>query len=291
MKYNNETLGALALIFAGVFLSFGGVIIRFMESSSAWQITGYRSITFSLAILLYILIKYKKDTPHAFKKIGHSGILIALILGFSNTCFVWGMSTTTVSNAVFIMSTGPLFAAICSYFFLKRKIGKKTFIAIAGSMFGITIMFSGGMESSNYIGNIIILGVPIGFAFQLTILNYNSHIDFMPATFLGGVFSSLIGFIFMANLDISTHDLLLCLFMGAFQVGIGFMLITIGSRYIPPHRAALFLLMEPVLAPIWAFLGVGEIPGQTEMLGGLIVLSFVSYKIIDQFKNLSLIHI
>ena len=285
MKYNNETLGALALIFAGVFLSFGGVIIRFMESSSAWQITGYRSITFSLAILLYILIKYKKDTPHAFKKIGHSGILIALILGFSNTCFVWGMSTTTVSNAVFIMSTGPLFAAICSYFFLKRKIGKKTFIAIAGSMFGITIMFSGGMESSNYIGNIIILGVPIGFAFQLTILNYNSHIDFMPATFLGGVFSSLIGFIFMANLDISTHDLLLCLFMGAFQVGIGFMLITIGSRYIPPHRAALFLLMEPVLAPIWAFLGVGEVPGQTEMLGGLIVLSFVSYKIIDQFKN------
>jgi drug/metabolite transporter (DMT)-like permease len=285
MKYNNETLGALALIFAGVFLSFGGVIIRFMESSSAWQITGYRSITFSLAILLYILIKYKKDTPHAFKKIGHSGILIALILGFSNTCFVWGMSTTTVSNAVFIMSTGPLFAAICSYFFLKRKIGKKTFIAIAGSMFGITIMFSGGMESSNYIGNIIILGVPIGFAFQLTLLNYNSHIDFMPATFLGGVFSSLIGFIFMANLDISTHDLLLCLFMGAFQVGIGFMLITIGSRYIPPHRAALFLLMEPVLAPIWAFLGVGEIPGQTEMLGGLIVLGFVSYKIIDQFKN------
>ena len=285
MKYNNETLGALALIFAGVFLSFGGVIIRFMESSSAWQITGYRSITFSLAILLYILIKYKKDTPHAFKKIGHSGILIALILGFSNTCFVWGMSKTTVSNAVFIMSTGPLFAAICSYFFLKRKIGKKTFIAIAGSMFGITIMFSGGMESSNYIGNIIILGVPIGFAFQLTLLNYNSHIDFMPATFLGGVFSSLIGFIFMANLDISTHDLLLCLFMGAFQVGIGFMLITIGSRYIPPHRAALFLLMEPVLAPIWAFLGVGEIPGQTEMLGGLIVLSFVSYKIIDQFKN------
>ena len=286
MKYNNETLGALALIFAGVFLSFGGVIIRFMESSSAWQITGYRSITFSLAILLYILIKYKKDTPHAFKKIGHSGILIALILGFSNTCFVWGMSTTTVSNAVFIMSTGPLFAAICSYFFLKRKIGKKTFIAIAGSMFGITIMFSGGMESSNYIGNIIILGVPIGFAFQLTLLNYNSHIDFMPATFLGGVFSSLIGFIFMANLDISTHDLLLCLFMGAFQVGIGFMLITIGSRYIPPHRAALFLLMEPVLAPIWAFLGVGEIPGQTEMLGGLIVMSFVSYKIVDQFKNM-----
>jgi len=285
MKYNNVTLGAIALIFAGIFLSFGGVIIKFMENATAWQVTGYRSITFSLAILLYILLKYKKNTPNAFYKIGHNGILIAIILGFSNTCFVWGMSTTSVSNAVFIMSTGPLFAAACSYFFLKKSIGKKTLIAIAGSMFGITIMFSGGIESTNYIGNIIILGVPIAFAFQLTILNYNSHIDFMPATFLGGIFSSLIGFIFMSSLDISAHDLLLCLFMGAFQVGIGFMLITIGSRYIPPHRAALFLLMEPVLAPIWAWIGVGEIPASIEILGGLIVLSFVSYRIIDQFKN------
>ena len=72
---------------------------------------------------------------------------------------------------------------------------------------------------------------------------------------------------------------------GGIQVGIGFMLITIGSRYIPPHRAALFLLMEPVLAPIWAWLGVGEIPGNTEMFGGLIVLGFVSYKIVDQFRD------
>ena len=285
MKYNNETLGTVALILAGVFLSFGGVIIRFMDTATAWQITGYRSITFSLAILLYIFIKYKNNTPIAFRKIGYSGILIAFILGFSNTCFVWGMSTTTVSNAVFIMSTGPLFAAVCSYFFLKRKIGKKTFIAIAGSMMGIGIMFSGGIDSTNYIGNLIILGVPISFAFQLTILNYNSHIDFMPATFLGGVFSSLIGFVFMSSLNISMHDLLLCLFMGAFQVGIGFMLITIGSRYIPPHRAALFLLMEPVLAPIWAWLGVGEIPAAIEMLGGLIVIAFVFYKIADQFTN------
>ena len=53
----------------------------------------------------------------------------------------------------------------------------------------------------------------------------------------------------------------------------------------PPHRAALFLLMEPVLAPIWAWLGVGETPGNTEMFGGLIVLGFVSYKIIDQFRD------
>ena len=40
MKYNNETLGAIALIFAGIFLSFGGVIIKYMESASAWCRSG-----------------------------------------------------------------------------------------------------------------------------------------------------------------------------------------------------------------------------------------------------------
>ena len=71
--------------------------------------------------------------------------------------------------------------------------------------------------------------------------------------------------------------------MGAFQVGLGFMFITIGSRYIPPHRAALYVLLEPVLAPIWAWAGVGEKPPMIELLGGLIVFAFVTWRLVDQF--------
>jgi drug/metabolite transporter (DMT)-like permease len=76
---------------------------------------------------------------------------------------------------------------------------------------------------------------------------------------------------------------MIALFIGAFQVGIGFILITIGSRYIPPHRAALFILTEPILTPIWAWIFLGEKPPSIELIGGLIVFVFVVFRLVDQF--------
>ena len=282
MKYNNEIFGAICLLAAGFFLSFGGLLIRLIEDASTMQVTSYRSVTFSLMALLYIVIKFKSGTRQAFINIGSSGLLLALIVGTSNIFFVYGMSNTTVTNAVFLMSTGPLWAALASYFFLKKIVGVKTIIAITGSMIGIAVMFSQGLQSSNYLGNIIILGVPICFAFQLTLINKRSDIDYMPSTFLAGIFVVLVGVLTITDHSISTRDLSIILFMGAFQVGLGFVLITIGSRYIPPHRAALYILLEPVLAPIWAWVGVGETPQIIELIGGLIVFAFVTWRLIDQ---------
>ena len=282
-KLNNEILGTLCLLAAGFFLSFGGLLIKLVDGASTMQITSYRSITFSLVALIYILITFKKQTPQAFIKIGPSGLLLVLILTLSNIFFVFGMSNTSVANAVFIMSTGPLWAAVASYFYLKKIIGTKTIIAILGSMFGIMIMFSQGLDSSRGLGNMIILGVPICFAAQLTIINKKSNIDFMPSTFLAGILIIVIGLFFIEEHTISSRDLFIVLFMGAFQVGLGFLLITVGSRYIPPHRAALYVLLEPILAPIWAWIGIGEKPPIIELVGGLIVFSFVAWRLVDQF--------
>ena len=282
-KLNNEILGTLCLLAAGFFLSFGGLLIKLVDEASTMQITSYRSITFSLVALIYILIKFKKQTPQAFIQIGSSGLLLVLILTLSNIFFVFGMSNTSVANAVFIMSTGPLWATVASYFYLKKIIGTKTIIAILGSMIGIMIMFSQGLDSSRGLGNMIILGVPICFAVQLTIINKKSNIDFMPSTFLAGILIIVIGLFFIEEHTISSRDLFIVLFMGAFQVGLGFLLITVGSRYIPPHRAALYVLLEPILAPIWAWIGIGEKPPIIELVGGLIVFSFVAWRLIDQF--------
>jgi drug/metabolite transporter (DMT)-like permease len=234
-------------------------------------------------MMLYILVKFKSKTPEAFKNIGYSGLLIAFIVGISNILYVFGMSKTSVANGGFLLSTSPLFAMVASYFFLKKTISTKTLIAIVGSMFGVFIMFSGGIEADHAVGNLIMLGVPVCFAFQLTLINKSPEIDFMPATFLAGIVALVISVSIISEYNINTHDLLLSIFIGAFQVGIGFLLITIGSRYIPPHRAALFILTEPILTPIWAWIVLGEQPPTLELIGGLIVFIFVAYRIIDQF--------
>ena len=283
INFNKEKLGALCLIGAGIFLSFGGTLIKYMETATPIEITTFRSITFSAIMLLYILLKFKSKTLRAFKDIGINGIIIGLIIGISNICYVFGMSNTTVANGGFILSTAPLFAVLASYFFLKKKISLKTLIAIAGSMVGVVIMFSGGIEANHAVGNMVMLMVPICFAFQLTLINKSPEIDFMPATFLGGIIAFLIGVSLIQEYNISAYDLKIALFIGAFQVGIGFLLITIGSRYIPPHRAALFILTEPILTPIWAWIFLGEKPPTIELIGGLIIFVFVIFRLVDQF--------
>ena len=70
--------------------------------------------------------------------------------------------------------------------------------------------------------------------------------------------------------------------MGAFQVGLGFMFITIGSRYIPPHRAALYIIrtyLSSNLGMGWCWRKTSMI----ELLGGLIVFAFVTWRLIDEF--------
>ena len=84
MKFNNEILGAICLVAAGFFLSFGGLLIRLVEDASTMQITSYRAVTFSFVALIYIIFKFKNKTPLAFKSIGSKGILIAFIIGLSN---------------------------------------------------------------------------------------------------------------------------------------------------------------------------------------------------------------
>ena len=46
MNYNKEKVGALCLIGAGIFLSFGGTLIKYMESATPLEITAFRSIGF-----------------------------------------------------------------------------------------------------------------------------------------------------------------------------------------------------------------------------------------------------
>ena len=77
------------------------------------------------------------------------------------------------------------------------------------------------------------------------------------------------------TLVLSRHDLALCLFLGVFQYTGGFVLITLGARYLPAAEVALLSLAETVLAPVWVWLGVGEVPTVLTLAGGAIVLSAV----------------
>lgn len=264
--------GVVLILLAGVCLSTAGIIVRNIENADGWQILFYRAVCFCATVLTYILWNHGRRTPQAFKAIGWPGVIAALALGCGFTFYLFGLIMTTVANLAFMLSASPFFAAILGWLVLREAIAKVTWVAMCVAMGGMALMFAEGLESGLWVGNLVALGAPFTFAIMLVMYRKAGDKDMTPATFLGGVLTTCIALVMADSLVLSSHDLALSLLMGFVQVGLGFLLITIGARWVPAAQVALLALSETVLAPLWVWIFLGEVPSSLALVGGLIIL-------------------
>ena len=123
---------------------------------------------------------------------------------------------------------------------------------------------------------------PITFAVLIMIVRRFPSVDMVPAQFIAGLSSCLIGFLLSSKIMISPHDIFLGFLAGFFQVGFGFIFITIGARTTPSAMVGIIMLSESVLGPIWAFLFVSERPSMYGLIGGAVIL----FAVLLQFYSL-----
>ena len=271
------------LIFMGALsLSFGGLLVKSFEGSTLWQILFWRSLFFSLTVLAFLIISYKRKTFQAFYESGLPGFFGGIILSFGFCGYVFAMYNTTVANTNFIISLQILFLAVFGYFFLKEKISAITLISIVLAILGVFLMVGNSLSPGELSGNLAAFTMPITFAVLIMIVRKFPTVDMVPAQFVAGISSCLIGFLLSNKLMISPHDIFLGFLAGFFQVGFGFIFITIGARSTPSAMVGVIMLSESVLGPIWAFLFVGERPSLLALIGGSIIL----FAVLLQFYSL-----
>ena len=271
------------LIFMGALsLSFGGLLVKSFEGSTLWQILFWRSLFFSLTVLAFLIISYKRKTFQAFYESGLPGFFGGIILSFGFCGYVFAMYNTTVANTNFIISLQILFLAVFGYFFLKEKISAITLTSIVLAISGVFLMVGNSLSPGELSGNLAAFTMPITFAVLIMIVRKFPTVDMVPAQFVAGISSCLIGFILSNKLMISPHDIFLGFLAGFFQVGFGFIFITIGARSTPSAMVGVIMLSESVLGPIWAFLFVGERPSMFALIGGSIIL----FAVLLQFYSL-----
>ena len=99
--------------------------------------------------------------------------------------------------------------------------------------------------------------------------------DMVPMQFIAGIGATIIGYLFSSKISISSHDIFLGFLAGFFQVGLGFILITIGARRTLSALVGIIMLTEAVLGPLWAWMFVNENPPPVVLIGGAIVISAV----------------
>jgi len=275
LTFLNKIPGPLLIFFGALCLSFGGLIVKSFEGANLWQILFWRQIFFSIIVALYLLISYKKKFFKKFYDAGFPGFIAGASLSIGFAAYVFAMYTTTVANTNFIITTETIFLAFIGYFFLKEKINSITLISIILGMSGVLLILGSSLSiqtSEQFLGNLVAFIMPLAFAVLVLIVRKYPKVDMVPSQFIAGVLAAIIGFIVAGKLSISFHDIMLALLAGFFQIGFGFILITVGSQTTPAAVVGVLMLTESVFGPFWAWLFIHEVPPISVVLGGGIII-------------------
>ena len=272
------------LVFLGaVSLSFGGLIVKSFEGSTLWQILFWRSVFFIIVVTIFLLLNYKKTFFSALYKSGIPGLIGGIILSIGFSSYVFAMYETTVANTNFIIQTQTLFLAIFGYIILKETISKITLASIILAISGITLMLGDTLSSGQMLGNLIAFIMPMSFAVLIIIVRKYPSVDMVPLQLVAGIVAMIIGYVVAGRIDISLHDLFLGFLAGFFQVGFGFIFITIGARTTPSAVVGIIMMSEAIFGPLWAWLFINEKPPLIVLIGGSIVLLAVLLQFSNKF--------
>jgi len=261
------------LIFLGACcLSFGGLIVKSFEGATLWQILFWRQLFFILTVSIFLIGTYKKKIFSALYKSGIPGACGGLILGLGFSSYVFAMYNTTVANTNFIIQTQVIFLAIFGYLFLKEKISKITLASIVLAVSGIILLLGNTLSPGQMLGNVVAFIMPISFAVLILIVRKYPTVDMIPLQLIAGIIAMFIGYFLSTKIIISPHDMFLGFLAGFFQIGFGFILITIGARNTPSAMVGIIMLTEAVFGPLWAWLFANENPPFLVLLGGGIII-------------------
>ncbi len=263
--------GILQLVASGFFLSTAGIALRLVEQADGWQILFYRSFALSVTILLILVFQKRSRFFDEFRGLGWNDCLLAVFLGTGFVAYVFALLYNTVANALFIFSCAPFLAGFLGWILLGERVATRTWFAIGISMAGLAVMVVSELAVSHYLGTLLALWIPIAYAASIIAVRRSKRDNMLVALCLAGLVAGGLSAIFVTDFALTSRDLIISLYLGVFQVGVGFTLVVLGSRYVPAAQVGLLALVEPVLAPVWAWMGVGEVPSLATIVGGTII--------------------
>jgi len=273
-----RALPALMLVATALLFSTGGAAIK-ATSLNASQVVAWRSGV-AAAVLCLLL-------PEARRRWNARTLLLALSYAATLGLFVHANKLTTSANAVFLQATAPLYLLLIGPLLLKEKLRRLDawmgLLVAAGMllfMLGRNAPQSTAPDPAT--GNAMALASGLTWALTLAgmrRLARTSGGSALPVVVLGNLIAlllSLPGALPMAMP--AWKDLAVVAYLGCFQIGLAYWLLTRAIKRVPVFEASLILLLEPVSNPIWSWLIHGERMDAWALAGAAFVLAGVAWQ-------------
>ncbi len=258
--------------------SIAGVVTRHLDAARSFEVTFWRSLFNALTLAVGLtLLRGPALWPgllRADRVLWASGLCWAVMY----TAFMVALTLTTVANVLVTMAIGPMLTALLSRVVLGQHLPLHTWLAIVVAGIGIASMF--GAEAGrggSLLGSLVACAVPLAGAINWILLQRNAEsgaqaADMLPAVLLGALISAAVTLPLAWPLQASAHDLGLLALLGSVQLALPCLLVVRLSRELPAPEIALLALLEVIFGVTWAWLGAGERPPASVLLGGVLVL-------------------
>ncbi len=293
MPKDKTNLAILTVLLAGIFWSFGSLVVRYIEDARSvpWQYLFFRGLTIFVILNLYLFLKEGKSFTKNYKKVDLSVVIGGMGFATAFMGFIWSITHTSVAITLLMLAAMPFITAILGYIFLKEKVSFTTLTAIIIAAVGVIFM----AYSSNKLGTIfgLMLGLlsALGFSIGSVTLRWNKKTPTFTTVALAGLFCAIISFVLLIfnednffttfrNSSLSAlHGTLVCT---------GLILYSIGSKSLPAADLTLLSLTEVLGGIFWVWLpifGINEVPTANTIIGGFIITLAILYYSLNTKRN------
>lgn len=267
--------GPLLIAATAVLWSIGGLFIKMIPNWHAMSIIGMRAVF--AAALLAIFMRKPRIT------FSPSVILGGICMSGTTILFVFANKLTTAANAIVLQYTGPIFVILLSILFFKKRPRALDLVAVLVTFAGIALCMLDPQEGqSTLLGNALALLSGLTFA-GVFFINQMPKAKPEESLLLGHLINIVVCLpVMLTNITFEPTAWIAITILGVFQLGLAYVLFSIGIKTTPPVTASLIAAIEPLLNPIWVFLfaPTHERPGSWGLIGGLIVLvAVVAYNV------------
>jgi len=267
----------LIIILGVVGASLSAILVRFSDAPSM-VLVFYRMI-FAVALLLPALIKNGLSEYTSLQK---SDLVLCavsgLFLGLHFSFYFESLKHTSIASSVVLVDTEVFFVAIGSLLFLKERISKIGWGCICITFIGSIIVSLGDMTNGGLYGDILaLLGAACVAIYTLIGRRMRKSMSTTAYTWIVYLVAAcvvLIGALCTGNniVPISARNLLIGLGLTVFCTLLGHSIFSWGLKYEKAAFVSIAKLLEPIFASIFGLVIFREVPPQTSILGGIMIV-------------------
>jgi len=275
---SRKTLAFAALLLGAAAIAFAPIFVRLSDTgptaSAFWRV----------ALALAPLWIWARLSPRADR----AGTLPWKPLVIAGLCFAgdlaaWHVSImyTTVANSTLEANFAPIFVTLGAWLLFRQRVSRLFLIALGVTLGGATLLIGPNFA----LGGRALLGDALGVLTAVFYAGYMLAIKSASArcstSTLMAVTTSVAA-IALLPYGLATADVFMPQSAGGWMVLIGLALIphiagqsliAYGFAHLPATFSSVSLLLQPVLAAVYAWALLGEAVSPAQMLGGLVVLA------------------